>query len=180
MKGFAAHTSTCSGLKDSSGSRLSSISCLVAQTRVYCFVANLMACGRLHSVTMTTRMAAERRERRRAQSLLSIMMTANEGIGCPGVLSGIISLDCNEKDEGTWTTEWKTAALSHCPCESRRLIIVKSENSLRCFWVNYSRAAHGNTFHHNISNVKKGHYSWFGNITAASIKRFPFVLKLNY
>lgn len=150
MKGFAAHTSTFSGLKDSPGSRLSSISCLVAQTKAYCFVANLMACGRLQSMATTTRTAAERRERRRAQSLLSVMMTANEGMGCPGVLSGIISLDCNEKDRGTRTAEWKTAALSHCPCEFRRLIIVKGANSLGRLWVNYCRGAQGNTFHQNI------------------------------
>lgn len=47
MKGLAAHTSAFSRLKRSLGLRLSSISRLVAQTKAYCFVANVMACGRL-------------------------------------------------------------------------------------------------------------------------------------
>lgn len=125
VRGLAAHTSAFSELKHSPGLHWWSISCLVAQTKAYCFVANLMACGKgckARPRRQRQRLSG-RRGGGRAQSLLSVMMTPNEGMGCRGVLSGIISLDWNEKDGGSWSRQWKTTALSHCPCEFGRLII---------------------------------------------------------
>lgn len=45
VKGLAAHTAPFRGLKHRPGLRLSSINCLVSQTKAYCYGTTLMACG---------------------------------------------------------------------------------------------------------------------------------------
>lgn len=85
VKGLAAHTAPFSGLKHRPGLRLSSIKCLVTQTKAYCCGTTLMACGwEQRGPLMTEKEGEWGREKEGAsavQSLLSIMMRANEGMG---------------------------------------------------------------------------------------------------
>lgn len=64
VKGLAAHTAPFRGLKHRPGLRLSSINCLVTQTKAYCCGTTLMACGWVQRGPLMTEKEGEWRARK--------------------------------------------------------------------------------------------------------------------
>lgn len=179
MRGLAAHTSAFSELKHSLGLHWWSISCLVAQTKAYCFVANLMACGKAAKLGPDDRDRGwEEGEEESAISTFSNHDTKWRH-GLPGCAEWYY----------LFGVEWKGRRLMIQAVKDNSIISLsmwiwkannsqRSENSFECFWVKYSRGAKEITFHQQHIKWHKGLEKLSNNTAARAL--FHIIVACNW
>lgn len=112
VKGLAAHTAPFKGLKHRRGLCLSSINCLVTQTKAYCCGTTLMACGWVQRAPLITQKEGELRARKAGSDSSTITTFDNDESKWRDEQLGFVEryylFGPQWKGSSTWTTEWET------------------------------------------------------------------------